>query len=136
MPDSLNIRLRDILIAAALAGALVILFLATRHFYLIDNEYNPPELFERIKRHGVPPKAEKKDGFVKVVSDYLKERDPYPESLVIEKWSQLGYDKRDGWIVQCRYRSRDGEGKPAVFRYWFVVNRRQVLAVKALDSYR
>jgi len=91
---------------------------------------------KRLERFGQPPENSAWDGSVYCVKQYLKSVAKDPDSLVFEKWGQVAYNDKDGWIVWCDFRGKNSFGGYTRDIKWFVIRHNNVVAVKDFSAYR
>lgn len=92
-------------------------------------------LAQKEAKFGQAPEQSSRDNSVSIVKQYLREVAKDPSSLKFESWSEIYFNKEDGWIVYCVYRGKNSFGAYTKDANWFVIRYGQVVDVKAPDVY-
>lgn len=90
---------------------------------------------ERLARFGEPPTPSAWDGSYLPVKQYLKQVANDPDSIKIDGCTKV-YHSKDGWLVGCNYRGRNGFGGMIRTANWFTIRHGQVIAMHESDAYR
>ncbi len=92
-------------------------------------------LAQKEAKFGQAPEQSSRDNSVSVVKRYLREVAKDPSSLKFESWSEVYFNKEDGWIVYCVFRGKNSFGAYTREANWFVIRYGRVVDVKAPNVY-
>lgn len=89
----------------------------------------------RIAKFGEPPTQSAWDGSYYAVERYLKRVANDPDSIKIEGCTKV-YHTKNGWLVGCDYRGRNGFGGMVRQSNWFTIVHDQVIQMQDASAYR
>lgn len=92
------------------------------------------ELMKKLSKFGPEPVKTEADGYYPEVEKYLKQHAPYPETLVMEGCTDCYYT-RNGWLVGCNFREKDGLGITMSQFKWFTITNSTVRKVEQSQAY-
>ncbi len=90
----------------------------------------------RVLRFGKCPSRSEWDGKVYIVVNYLKNIAKDPSSIKCDNWSEIYYDKNNGWIVRCRWYGKNSFGALVPSMNWFIIKHNRVIQIKPFDAYK
>lgn len=88
----------------------------------------------RLVKFGEPPIASAWDGSYYVVENYLEKVAKDPDSVKIASCTKVMRNK-DGWLVGCTWRARNGFGGMSVATNWFTIRHDTVIRMDESSAY-
>ena len=100
----------------------------------IENQKIEKDRLDRLANFGKQPIASAWDGSYLVVEMYLKKIAKDPESLKIASCTNVMHSK-NGWIVGCTWRARNGFGGMSLQSNWFTIRHNTVIKMDKSSAY-
>ena len=92
------------------------------------------EISDRLVKFGKPPIASAWDGSYYVVEKYLEKVAKDPDSVKIASCTNVMHTK-NGWLVGCTWRGRNGFGGMNVQSNWFTIRHNTVIRMDKASAY-
>lgn len=90
-----------------------------------------------VKKFGKKPKASAWDGSYREIEKYLKAVAREPASIKIGNCSSApSYDPKNGWLVACEFRGKNGFGGMTRNANWFVIKHGRVVKKLPISAYK
>ena len=82
---------------------------------------------------GVMPKADPKDGSVKIVEEFIKLNAKNPSTFEFLEWSEISQEG-GYWKVRCKYRGTSSFNAEVTTNAWFYIQHNKVMHTKIISK--